>query len=192
MARGDLSLSFGLTLVMSLSLAQSGCDRLDEIIDDIKGGGAGGTARACASTAECPSGTTCTTEAGVCNPPPGCNADAGTVCPAVCYGTCARSGGGVACGKAQCAAGQVCCNASCGICTPPGGVCTQQLCDETACRADSDCRLFSDYCTGCDCRALGVGAPDPTCPGPGVQCLIDPCDNKRAVCARGACAVSDR
>jgi hypothetical protein len=58
------------------------------------------------------------------------------------------------------------------------------------CRTNSDCRLFSDYCTGCDCRALPTSAPDPTCPGPGVQCLVDPCDRKSAVCAGGACAVS--
>jgi hypothetical protein len=102
-------------------------------------------------------------------------------------------GGAVACGKATCAAGQVCCNASCGICTPPGGVCTQQVCDDpppATCRTAADCRLFSDYCTGCDCRALATGAADPTCNGPGVQCLIDPCDGKSAVCTRGACVVA--
>jgi hypothetical protein len=102
-------------------------------------------------------------------------------------------GGGVACGKAKCAGGQVCCNASCGICTPPGGVCTQQVCTDSApgsCRTDADCRLFSDYCTGCDCRALPPGAPDPTCPGPGVQCFVNPCMGKIAVCKSGACAVA--
>jgi hypothetical protein len=140
MARGGLSLSFGLALVAALSVAQVGCD---------PGGGAG---KPCTSSAQCPSNTSCTTEMGVCNPPPGCDPARGDVCPAVCYGTCEPSGGG-------------------------------------ACRADSDCRLFSDYCTGCDCRALLVGAPDPTCNGPGVQCLIDPCENKRAVCSRRACVV---
>ena len=102
-------------------------------------------------------------------------------------------GGTVGCGNATCAGGQVCCNASCGICTPPGGVCTQQICDPpSACRADADCRLFSDYCTGCDCRALAPGVPDPTCPGPGVQCLVDPCQGKSAVCKQGACSVAGR
>ena len=101
------------------------------------------------------------------------------------------AGGGVACGKARCAVGDVCCNASCGICTPPGGVCTQQVCsDPTSCRTDADCRLFSDYCTGCDCRALPTGAPDPACPGPGVQCLVDPCQQKRAMCMNGACVAA--
>jgi hypothetical protein len=103
------------------------------------------------------------------------------------------AGNGVACGKARCAAGDVCCNASCGICTPPGGVCTQQVCTDpgaASCRTDADCRLFSDYCTGCDCRALPTGAPDPTCSGPGVQCLVDPCQQKSAVCKNGACMVA--
>ena len=97
---------------------------------------------------------------------------------------------GVACGKARCAGVDVCCNASCGICTPPGGACDQQLCTEpgaASCRTDADCRLFSDYCTGCDCRALSTGAPDPTCSGPGVQCFVDPCQGKSAACANGAC-----
>jgi len=46
----------------------------------------GGVGQACASTPSCPSGLTCTTEDGVCNPPEGCGA--GTTCPAVCFGTC--------------------------------------------------------------------------------------------------------
>jgi hypothetical protein len=154
MARGVLSLSFGLALVasLSLSLSQLGCDQLDEFFNGTPGGGAAD--RPCASTAACPTGTTCTTEAGVCNPPPGCDPAKG-VCPAVCYGTCA-----------------------------PRAPST------TTCRTNADCRLFSDYCTGCDCRALPNGAPDPTCSGPGVQCFVDPCDGKTAVCTRGACAVS--
>jgi len=103
------------------------------------------------------------------------------------------AGGGVACGKARCAAGDVCCNASCGICTPPAGACDQQLCADNSaasCHADADCRLFSDYCSGCDCRALPNGSPDPTCSGPGVQCLVDPCQRKSAVCTNGACVVA--
>lgn len=38
------------------------------------------------------------------------------------------TGGGAACGRTVCPAGQVCCNASCGICTPPGGACIQMAC----------------------------------------------------------------
>jgi hypothetical protein len=57
------------------------------------------------------------------------------------------------------------------------------------CKTDSDCRTVADYCTGCDCRALATGAPDPTCTGPGVRCLVDPCLNKTAVCQSGRCAI---
>ena len=67
-------------------------------------------------------------------------------------------------------------------------------CDHVApaagCRANADCRLFSDYCTGCECRSLPTGAADPTCNGPGVQCFVDPCQGKSAVCTNGACVVS--
>ena len=56
-----------------------------------------------------------------------------------------------------------------------------------ACRADSDCRLVDDYCTGCDCRALAKTDPDPTCSGPGVRCLVQPCLRKTASCVAGKC-----
>jgi hypothetical protein len=101
--------------------------------------------------------------------------------------------GSVACGPRTCPAGQVCCNESCGICTEPGGFCTQQFCEpEGGCKQDADCRTFSDYCTGCDCRALGKNEKDPTCGGPGVRCLADPCRDKTAVCKDGKCAVASR
>jgi hypothetical protein len=99
---------------------------------------------------------------------------------------------GVWCGSGRCPSGQVCCNASCGICTPPRGVCTQQVCEPDECETDADCRTFSDYCTGCDCRALPVDAPDPVCPGPGVQCFVDPCMGGGAVCSSGRCQLADR
>ncbi len=57
------------------------------------------------------------------------------------------------------------------------------------CATDADCRLFSDYCTGCDCRALSTSAPDPVCSGPGVRCFADPCLNHAAVCQGGSCVV---
>jgi hypothetical protein len=99
--------------------------------------------------------------------------------------------GGVACGPKTCPAGQVCCNESCGICTDPGGFCTQQFCEPAGgCRQDGDCRVFSDYCTGCDCRVLGKDDKDPTCSGPGVRCLADPCQQKQAVCKNGQCALA--
>lgn len=58
-----------------------------------------------------------------------------------------------------------------------------------ACATDADCRLFSDYCTGCDCRALGIHDPDPVCPGPGVRCFADPCATHAAACVNGSCTV---
>jgi hypothetical protein len=59
-----------------------------------------------------------------------------------------------------------------------------------ACVKDTDCRLFSDYCTGCDCRALSRAERDPTCSGPGVRCLVDPCQRKTAACVKGRCVAS--
>jgi len=56
-----------------------------------------------------------------------------------------------------------------------------------ACRVDSDCRLFDDYCSGCNCRALAKSDPDPTCSGPGVRCLVQPCLRKTATCVGGLC-----
>jgi hypothetical protein len=86
----------------------------------------------------------------------------------------------------------VCCNESCGICTAPDGGCTKQLCpppDGGACATDADCRLEADYCTGCDCRALGPKQTIPACPGPGVSCLRDPCGGRKARCVDRRCAV---
>ena len=61
-----------------------------------------------------------------------------------------------------------------------------------ACKQDGDCRAFSDYCTGCDCRALGKDDRDPACSGPGVRCLVDPCRDKVAVCREGRCVTADK
>ena len=154
------------------------------------GGGTGGGGGApCASSGSCEKGEVCTTEDGVCNAPPGCGA--GLACPAVCYGNCRPANDGPACGTGRCAAGMVCCNDSCGICTPPNGGCTKQICvpPAGACARDADCRLEADYCTGCDCRALATSQKLPVCQGPGVACLVDPCDRKKAQCVNGACAV---
>lgn len=59
-----------------------------------------------------------------------------------------------------------------------------------ACASDADCHAVSDYCTGCDCRALATGQTLPACPGPGVQCFADPCMNKSAVCVQGTCRIA--
>ncbi|HEY5948467.1 MAG TPA: hypothetical protein VIV40_23380 [Kofleriaceae bacterium] len=56
-----------------------------------------------------------------------------------------------------------------------------------ACATDGDCRLVADYCTACDCRVLAKGDPEPTCTGPGVKCMADPCMTKTAVCDAGKC-----
>jgi hypothetical protein len=114
------------------------------------------------------------------------------------------SGTGVACGRVTCAPGLVCCNASCGTCVQPGMACIQVACDPPpprpdaavatdagSCRSDADCRLFDDYCTGCDCRALSRTDPDPRCSGPGVRCFAPPCMNKVAACEAGRCVVRD-
>ena len=103
----------------------------------------------CRSSADCPASQQCTTEEGVCNPPPGCQG--AKVCPAVCYGTCEPK--------------------------PVGG----------RCNSDSDCRVFADTCTGCDCLSLSICETDPVCPGPGVQCFVDPCAGKQAFCDAGHC-----
>jgi hypothetical protein len=57
------------------------------------------------------------------------------------------------------------------------------------CSTDADCRLYSDYCDGCACRALDRAAVDPKCGGTIVQCLVDPCRGKQAVCAAAACTL---
>ena len=121
-------------------------------------------------------------------------------CPATDAGTPPKpeAGTGVACGPVTCPIDQTCCNASCGICTPPGGGCIKILCQPPkpdggagggACQTDSDCRLFDDYCTGCDCRSLAKGEPDPKCSGPGVRCFAQPCARKTAACEAGHCVV---
>jgi len=39
-------------------------------------------------------------------------------------------------------------------------------------------------------RPLAAGEAEPTCSGKIVQCLVDPCQGKRAVCAAGACTLA--
>jgi hypothetical protein len=69
-----------------------------------------------------------------------------------------------------------------GAASPPGA-------PPPGCHGDGDCRLFDDYCTGCDCRALLTTEADPRCTGPGVRCLRQPCGMARAVCEVGVCKV---
>jgi hypothetical protein len=57
------------------------------------------------------------------------------------------------------------------------------------CKSDKECRLFSNYCEGCQCVALDDGEVDPVCKGDIVACLVDPCGNAAARCLRGQCVV---
>jgi len=67
-----------------------------------------------------------------------------------------------------------------------------QCVPDGSCAGDDDCRVFSDYCTGCDCRALSNEDPDPVCSGPGVECFVDPCRGKTAQCVNGQCALNSQ
>lgn len=105
----------------------------------------------------------------------------------------------VACASsAQCKPTEFC-TTEIGVCNRPPGCRPGRICPAVCygtcrprveCRSDRDCRTFSDYCTGCDCRALANGEPDPVCPGPGVQCFVDPCLNQTAVCEGGQCVLA--
>jgi hypothetical protein len=104
--------------------------------------------------------------------------------------------------SAACPAGTFCTVES-GVCNPaPGcadggvcpavcyGTCERKPADPPECRTNADCRAFSFMCTGCDCLALSPTDPEPMCPGPGVQCFVDPCLNKAAVCVGGQCRIN--
>jgi hypothetical protein len=134
--------------------------------------------------------------------PSSCSCSNGSwMCTADCSGSkalCADAGAdrtdgagaGTACGSALCSSGQYCCNINCSICAPMGGVCINQACQPPstwACANDNDCSLMDDYCTGCDCRALGPKGSLATCTGSGVQCLVAPCASKVARCKEGQC-----
>ncbi len=108
------------------------------------------------------------------------------------------SSSGVTCGTAVCPSGQYCCNASCGMCAPMGAACIQIACAGTGgaggvgvCTANTDCKLYDDYCKGCNCRAVPANiAVDPACGSADmVSCLVEPCLNKQTVCNNGQCAV---
>ncbi len=192
-----------LGLAAAVLFGVSGCDQLHEWAEDFVDHGAvhpgsGGLpdpTKACTSSESCPGGQVCSTELGACELPPACKADPNAICPAVCYGVCQPKAEGEACGKVTCGAGQVCCNASCGICTPPNGGCVALACDvppppEVDCTTDADCHLAADYCSGCDCRALGSKVGLPACPNTPVACFADPCMQKTAVCVNGQCSVA--
>jgi hypothetical protein len=57
------------------------------------------------------------------------------------------------------------------------------------CASDKDCRLFSNYCDGCECLALSVSEPNPICKGDIVACFVDPCRGAEASCVAGQCVL---
>jgi hypothetical protein len=57
------------------------------------------------------------------------------------------------------------------------------------CASDKECRLFSNYCGGCECLALSSSEPDPICKGTLVACFVDPCRNQEASCVQGQCVL---
>src|SRR5258706_11152511 len=60
-----------------------------------------------------------------------------------------------------------------------------------ACTTDSDCRLFDDYCGGCNCRAVGATQAIPSCKGKtSVACFVAPCRELSPVCLEGTCTAS--
>jgi hypothetical protein len=77
---------------------------------------------------------------------------------------------------------------------PPGPACPDSdckiVCAPGHCAADSDCRLESNYCGGCNCEALTQDQKGTTChPDDIVNCFADPCLFKVAACdqATGRC-----
>jgi hypothetical protein len=59
----------------------------------------------------------------------------------------------------------------------------------TECASDKECRLFSNYCEGCECLALSASEPNPICKGDIVACFVDPCRSAEASCVRGQCVL---
>jgi hypothetical protein len=61
---------------------------------------------------------------------------------------------------------------------------------QAECTSDKECRLFSNYCNGCECLALSTSEPNPVCKGTPVACFVDPCLNQSASCIAGQCVLS--
>lgn len=109
---------------------------------------------------------------------------------------------GTACASSEACPAGAHCTTEDGVCNrPPGckdgdvcpavcyGTCEAAKPPQAECRTDADCRTFGFMCTGCDCLALASTEAEPTCSGPGVRCLADPCLNKAAVCDAGQCRI---
>ena len=72
----------------------------------------------------------------------------------------------------------------------PTGTGPSPMDPSAVCTTDDDCRIESDYCDGCACRALTRAETVPACKGRTVQCLVDPCQRKRAACLVGTCTTA--
>jgi len=59
------------------------------------------------------------------------------------------------------------------------------------CRINNHCDTFSSYCGGCKCLALKQGDVGPRCTKT-VNCLVDPCLGKQAVCNNGQCKIQSK
>jgi hypothetical protein len=71
---------------------------------------------------------------------------------------------------------------------PDGGVKLPVQPPSGRCVVDSDCRIFADYCGGCNCRALPKDfVVIQGCQGHFVACFRDPCGGNKAACERGTC-----
>ncbi len=101
-------------------------------------------------------------------------------------GPAAAAGG---CGFSQCPFGTTCCDRGCGTCAATCPTAPPAACG--SCTTNADCRLFDDYCTGCNCRALARTDPNPVCSSPGVQCIRQPCGFAVALCLNGRCEMRE-
>ncbi|HEX2569305.1 MAG TPA: protease complex subunit PrcB family protein [Polyangia bacterium] len=143
----------------------------------------------CCSPQECPAGSAWSITSCKCEPAQAlCQSDtdcrmesdycAGCDCRAMAPGQtlAACPGPGVNCLMNPCQGRQAMCRA---------GQC--QMMPAGHCQSDADCRMESDYCTGCDCRAMAQGEAMPACAGPGVRCIANPCQGRQVACRAGQC-----
>jgi hypothetical protein len=169
------------TALLPLTLAACGGG------DAAQGSGDPGLVRPvpCASSDACKPTEVCTTEDGVCNPPPGCRP--GMICPAVCYGTC-RPRMSPCATDADCRAAAVyCTGCTClalslcekdPVCGGPG----------VACFADP-CLNREAYCNAGRCAlrpATGTCPPERCGPPLGMPNLLCP-DGKTVAGPTGRC-----
>jgi hypothetical protein len=134
---------------------------------DARQSGDGGTADVCSASLDCPMNQVCTTQDGVCSPPPGCPSMGGRACSGGCYGTCRAK-----------------------MAPPPSGGCRL----DGDCRIQADtCMGCSCIALGQNemppsCQGQGQGQGRG--PGQGSKCFQDPCSSQHARCQQGSCVAS--